>query len=114
MGGGAARPDYVAELRVERGSHSLRFPCELFSERYPEYCFVYVSQAVNGAVSDVREECLPTLPILGKFLQDTHFLNRIFGSLLLLGLFSWIKEFDPSPIGDHFIARWLQYVTKYA
>ncbi|KOB69317.1 Uncharacterized protein OBRU01_17035, partial [Operophtera brumata] len=52
---------YVAERRVRRGQHTASFDCRLFSERYPEYCFVYVSQAVTGAVADVRMDCLPTL-----------------------------------------------------
>ncbi|XP_047990679.1 uncharacterized protein LOC125229781 [Leguminivora glycinivorella] len=54
---------YVAERRVKRGQHTVSFDCRLFSERYPEYCFVYVSQAVTGAVADVRMDCLPTLPL---------------------------------------------------
>ncbi|XP_049872910.1 uncharacterized protein LOC126371640 [Pectinophora gossypiella] len=54
---------YVAERRVRRGQHTASFDCRLFSERYPEYCFVYVSQAVTGAVADVRMDCLPTLPL---------------------------------------------------
>ncbi|CAH0553889.1 unnamed protein product [Brassicogethes aeneus] len=55
--------EYVAEQRVVRGQHSLHFDCELFSERYVEYCFVYVSQAITGAVADVRMDCVPTLPV---------------------------------------------------
>ncbi|XP_014291189.1 uncharacterized protein gogo [Halyomorpha halys] len=55
---------YVAEQRVLRGRHSLRFDCSLFSEKYVEYCFVYVSQSITGAVSDVRMDCVPTLPVL--------------------------------------------------
>ncbi|CAK1555085.1 unnamed protein product [Leptosia nina] len=54
---------YVVERRVRRGQHTASFDCRLFSERYPEYCFVYVSQAVTGAVADVRMDCLPTLPL---------------------------------------------------
>ncbi|KAG4070637.1 hypothetical protein HA402_013557 [Bradysia odoriphaga] len=54
---------YVTEQRVIRGQHSLHFDCELFSEKYIEYCFVYVSQAISGAVADVRMDCLPTLPV---------------------------------------------------
>ncbi|XP_068082960.1 uncharacterized protein gogo [Anabrus simplex] len=54
---------YKAEQRVTRGQHSLYFDCDLFSERYVEYCFVYVSQAITGAVSDVRVDCVPTLPV---------------------------------------------------
>ncbi|XP_045535995.1 uncharacterized protein LOC106709675 [Papilio machaon] len=54
---------YVAERRVTRGQHTASFDCRLFSERFPEYCFVYVSQAVTGAVADVRMDCLPTLPL---------------------------------------------------
>lgn len=57
---------YVAEQRVHTGTHSLRFNCDLFSERYVEYCFVYVNQAVTGAVTDVRMDCVPTLPVQGR------------------------------------------------
>ena len=56
---------YVAEQRVPPGAHSLRFDCDYFSERYIEYCFVYVNQAVTGAVTDVRMDCVPTLPVQG-------------------------------------------------
>lgn len=55
---------YVTEKRVTKGRHSMRFDCELFSERYVEYCFVYVSRAITGAVVDVRMVCLPTLPTM--------------------------------------------------
>lgn len=58
---------YTAESRVLRGSHTLRFPCALFSERYVEYCFVYVSQAITGAVSNVRVDCVPTLSVGRKY-----------------------------------------------
>lgn len=52
--------------RVVRGQHALHFDCDFFSEKYVEYCFVYVSQAISGAVADVRMDCLPTLPVRGK------------------------------------------------
>lgn len=58
--------EYVAEQRITRGQHSLHFDCDLFTERYVEYCFVYVSQAITGAVADVRMDCVPTLPVTGK------------------------------------------------
>ncbi|KAL7731653.1 hypothetical protein ACLKA6_000949 [Drosophila palustris] len=54
---------YVAEQRVIKSQHSLYFSCELFSEKYVEYCFVYVSQAISGAVADVRMDCVPTLAV---------------------------------------------------
>ncbi|XP_017122062.1 uncharacterized protein LOC108142603 [Drosophila elegans] len=54
---------YVAEQRVVKSQHSLYFACDLFSEKYVEYCFVYVSQAISGAVADVRMDCVPTLPV---------------------------------------------------
>lgn len=57
---------YVSEQKVTRGQHALHFHCDLFSERYVEYCFVYVSQAITGAVADVRMDCVPTLPVSGK------------------------------------------------
>ncbi|KAG7299264.1 hypothetical protein JYU34_017822 [Plutella xylostella] len=63
FGRDGSRMKYVAERRVQRGQHTASFDCRLFSERYPEYCFVYVSQAVTGAVADVRMDCLPTLPL---------------------------------------------------
>lgn len=59
--------EYVAEQKFSRGQHSLHFDCDLFTERYVEYCFVYVSQAITGAVADVRMDCVPTLPVSGKF-----------------------------------------------
>ncbi|KAH8303561.1 hypothetical protein KR018_003270 [Drosophila ironensis] len=54
---------YVAEQRVVKSQHSLYFACDLFSEKFVEYCFVYVSQAISGAVADVRMDCVPTLPV---------------------------------------------------
>lgn len=57
--------EYVAEQRVTRGQHSLHFDCDLFTEKYVEYCFVYVSQAISGAVADVRMDCVPTHPVSG-------------------------------------------------
>lgn len=60
--------EYIAEQRIVKGQRSLHFDCDLFTERYVEYCFVYVSQAITGAVADVRIDCVPTLPILGKLL----------------------------------------------
>lgn len=57
---------YVAELKAPPGKHSLTFDCELFTERYVEYCFVYISQAYNGAMSEVRVDCIPTFPLQGK------------------------------------------------
>lgn len=57
---------YVTEQRVIRGQHKLRFDCSLFIEKYIEYCFVYVSQAITGAVADVRMDCVPTLPVSGN------------------------------------------------
>ena len=58
---------YVTEQRVIRGQHSLHFDCDYFSEKFVEYCFVYVSQAISGAVADVRMDCLPTLPVRGEY-----------------------------------------------
>ncbi|XP_075228133.1 thrombospondin-1 like protein golden goal [Lycorma delicatula] len=55
---------YLAEQRINRGQHALKFDCDLFTEKFVEYCFVYVSQAITGAVSDVRMDCVPTLPVL--------------------------------------------------
>ncbi|XP_014219312.1 uncharacterized protein LOC106647422 [Copidosoma floridanum] len=55
--------DYVAELKAPPGEHRLTFDCDLFTERYVEYCFVYVSEAFNGAMSEVRVDCIPTFPL---------------------------------------------------
>lgn len=57
---------YITEQRVVRGQHALHYDCDYFSEKYVEYCFVYVSQAISGAVADVRMDCLPTLPVRGE------------------------------------------------
>lgn len=57
---------YVAEKRVERGKHTVSFDCELFSEKYIEYCFVYVTQAITHAVADIRMDCVPTLNVTGN------------------------------------------------
>ncbi|XP_035898122.1 uncharacterized protein LOC118505849 isoform X2 [Anopheles stephensi] len=54
---------YLAEQRVSKGQHSLYFECDLFYEKFVEYCFVYVSQAISGAVADIRMDCVPTLPV---------------------------------------------------
>ena len=58
---------YVTEQRIIKGKYNLQFDCDYFMEKYLEYCFVYVSQAITGAVSDVRMDCVPTLPIYGWF-----------------------------------------------
>ncbi|KAL7287439.1 hypothetical protein TKK_0018546 [Trichogramma kaykai] len=54
---------YVSELKAPPGKHQLTFDCDLFTERYVEYCFVYISQAYNGAMSEVRVDCIPTFPL---------------------------------------------------
>ncbi|XP_055634701.1 uncharacterized protein LOC129774771 isoform X2 [Toxorhynchites rutilus septentrionalis] len=54
---------YIAEQRVTKGQHALYFECDVFYEKYIEYCFVYVSQAISGAVADIRMDCVPTLPV---------------------------------------------------
>lgn len=58
---------YVTEQRVLKGKYSLYFDCDLFTDKYIEYCFVYVSQAITGAVTDVREDCVPTIPVTGMY-----------------------------------------------
>ncbi|XP_046807352.1 uncharacterized protein LOC111681188 [Lucilia cuprina] len=60
---------YIAEQRVVKNQYSLYFNCDLFTEKFVEYCFVYVSQAISGAVADVRMDCVPTLPVR-EFLVD--------------------------------------------
>ncbi|XP_046626875.1 uncharacterized protein LOC124308332 isoform X1 [Neodiprion virginianus] len=51
---------YLAELKAPPGKHTLTFDCEIFTERFVEYCFSYVSQAITGAMSQVRVDCIPT------------------------------------------------------
>lgn len=57
---------YVAELKAAPGKHSLNFDCDIFTEKFIEYCFVYVSQAINGAMAQVKLACIPTFPLLGE------------------------------------------------
>lgn len=96
---------YITEQRVVRGQHALHFDCDFFSEKYVEYCFVYVSQAISGAVADVRMDCLPTLPVRGEFIKIhliIFFTNKIFlckytNAIKFIiiggGFFSFISEF---------------------
>ncbi|CAK9822132.1 SSPOP [Anthophora retusa] len=53
---------YITESRSIPGKHSIAFDCDLFTEKYVEYCFVYVSQAITGAMVDVKISCIPTFP----------------------------------------------------
>ncbi|KAG8231436.1 hypothetical protein J437_LFUL000153, partial [Ladona fulva] len=53
---------YVAEKKIYKGKHTAWFDCSLFTERYSEYCFAYASEAMTGAVTHVRAQCIPTLP----------------------------------------------------
>ncbi|XP_014468051.1 PREDICTED: uncharacterized protein LOC106740996 isoform X2 [Dinoponera quadriceps] len=55
---------YVAELKAAPGKHSLNFDCDIFTEKFIEYCFVYVSQAITGAMAEVKLACIPTFPLL--------------------------------------------------
>lgn len=59
---------YVAELKAPPGKHTLTFDCEIFTEKFVEYCFVYVSQAINNAMAEVRVDCIPTFPLQGKLI----------------------------------------------
>jgi hypothetical protein len=59
---------YLGERKIERNQNSVKFNCELFVEKYIEYCFVYVTEAKTGAVVDIRMDCVPTLPINGDLL----------------------------------------------
>ncbi|KAF0754158.1 thrombospondin type-1 domain-containing protein 1 isoform X2 [Aphis craccivora] len=54
---------YISEHRIIKGRHSVYFDCELFSEKYIEYCFVYVNQAINRAYTNIKTKCVPTSPI---------------------------------------------------
>lgn len=70
--------EYIAEQRIVKGQRSLHFDCDLFTELYVEYCFVYVSQAITGAVADVRIDCVPTLPVSGE--GNFPFIRTIYGT----------------------------------
>jgi hypothetical protein len=59
---------YVSERKIERGQHNVYFNCELFTGKFVEYCFVYVTEAKTGAVADIRMDCVPTSPIYGNLL----------------------------------------------
>ena len=60
--------NYITEKRVIKGQYALNFKCDLFSEKFIEYCFVYVGQALSGAVADIRMECISTQPVSGSAL----------------------------------------------
>ncbi|XP_015182052.1 PREDICTED: uncharacterized protein LOC107069332 isoform X1 [Polistes dominula] len=53
---------YIAELKAVPGKHTLTFECDIFKEKFIEYCFVYVSQAITGAMAEVKLSCIPTFP----------------------------------------------------
>ncbi|XP_076390304.1 thrombospondin-1 like protein golden goal isoform X2 [Megachile rotundata] len=53
---------YITESRSIPGKHSLAFDCDFFTEKFVEYCFIYVSQAITGAMVDVKISCIPTFP----------------------------------------------------
>ncbi|CAL1681661.1 unnamed protein product [Lasius platythorax] len=55
---------YIAELKAAPGKHSLNFDCDIFTEKFIEYCFIYVSQAITGAMAEVKLACIPTFPLL--------------------------------------------------
>ncbi|KAF0303497.1 Thrombospondin-2 [Amphibalanus amphitrite] len=56
---------YVGEMRVADYTSAMSFRCDMFSERFQEYCFSYVTFGWNGSVHTVKTACLSTLmPIL--------------------------------------------------
>lgn len=59
--------NYVAELKAPPGKHTLTFDCDIFTEKFVEYCFVYVTQAITNATAEVRDDCIPTFPVQGMF-----------------------------------------------
>ena len=58
---------YITESKSIHGKHSLAFDCDIFTEKFVEYCFIYVSQAITGAMGDVKISCIPTFPSQGRF-----------------------------------------------
>ena len=58
--------EYVAERRATRALSAAIFDCYLFEQEVPGYCFVYVSTAENGAVTEQYTLCLPTQPPPGN------------------------------------------------
>lgn len=77
---------YVSEHRIERGQHSVYFNCELFTDRYQEYCFVYTTESKSGAVANIREDCVPTSPIDGMKLRQIYMSQQIFNVVWLIKL----------------------------
>ncbi|KAK9304257.1 hypothetical protein QLX08_004258 [Tetragonisca angustula] len=57
---------YITESKSIHGKHSLAFDCDIFTEKFVEYCFIYVSQAITGAMGDVKISCIPTFPSQGS------------------------------------------------
>ena len=64
---------YITESRSIPGKHSLAFDCDFFTEKFVEYCFIYVSQAITGAMVDVKISCIPTFPFQGIFHSSFHY-----------------------------------------
>lgn len=96
---------YITEQRVVKGKYSLHFDCDLFSEKYVEYCFVYVNQAITGAVSDVRMDCVPTYPVngwysLGVLYFTVQFRRRIFFFEMSCGCVSYLRGEDLSSLRE--------------
>jgi hypothetical protein len=63
--------EYVAERRAPLSDTAVAFECHRFNPEAQGYCFIYVSTALNGAVTQQYSFCLPTHPPLGEL----HFLN---------------------------------------
>lgn len=50
--------DYLFEKKIKKGKHSITLTCELLSEEYDTFCFVYVSKANNDAVFELVRQCV--------------------------------------------------------
>lgn len=89
---------YVNERKIERGQHNVYFNCELFNERFIEYCFVYVTEAKTGAVADIRSDCVPTSPVYGKNHKQFTILSFSHEINLILKV-QWMENGDAGVIG---------------
>ena len=58
---GSGRVTYIGEQRVIPGDKAVIFPCSSFNKTTSGdmFCFYYVSTAVDGSVSTLRNACLP-------------------------------------------------------
>lgn len=92
---------YITESKSIHGKHSLAFDCDIFTEKFVEYCFIYVSQAITGAMGDVKISCIPTFPSQGRF--------KLFFFIIILTLILTIYITVHTYIHTHVIELIMQF-----